>query len=114
MMDHDVAAPDVAFIDGVLSAMATPFVATTAVTVYELMAGTAGLFTWMVIVNPALCPPELLALIVYLAKARTRGGKKERGEKRVCVCVRTRVCVSVIDTIAHKIVTLPITLLLVP
>ena len=86
MMDHDVAAPDVAVIDGVLSAMATPFVATTAVTVYELMAGTAGLFTWMVIVNPALCPSELLALIVYLVKARTREGKKERGEKRVCVC----------------------------
>ena len=92
MMDHDVAAPDVAVIDGVLSAMATPFVATTAVTVYELMAGTAGLFTWMVIVNPALCPPELLALIVYLVKARMREGK--RGETCVCVCVRVCVCVS--------------------
>ena len=93
MMDHDVAAPDVAFIDGVLSAMATPFVATTAVTVYEPMAGTARLFTWMVIVNPSLFPPELLALIVYLVKARTREGKKERGEKRVCA----RVCVCVSD-----------------
>ena len=87
MMDHDVAAPDVAFIDGVLSAMATPFVATTAVTVYEPMAGTARLFTWMVIVNPSLFPPELLALIVYLVNARTREGK--RGE----TCVRARVCV---------------------
>ena len=92
MMDHDVAAPDVAFIDGVLSAMATPFVATTAVTVYEPMAGTARLFTWMVIVNPSLCPPELLALIVYLVKARMREGK--RGETCVCVCVRVCVCVS--------------------
>ena len=40
-----------------------------------------------------------------------RRQERKRGETCVCVCV---VCVSVIDTIAHKIVTLPITLLLVP
>ena len=51
-------------------------------------------FTWMVIVNPSLFPPELLALIVYLAKARTREGKKERGEKRVCARACVCVCVS--------------------
>ena len=88
MMDHDVAAPDAVVILGVLSAMATPFVATTSVTVYELMTGTAGLFTSIVIVYPALSPPELLALIVYLVKART--GEEMRG---MCVCVCVCVCV---------------------
>ena len=53
------------------------------------MTGTAGLFTSIVIVYPALSPPELLALIVYLVKART--GEEMRG---MCVCVCVCVCVS--------------------
>ena len=90
VMDHDVAAPDAAVILGVLSAMATPAVATTAVTVYELMTGTAICsFTSMVILNPALSPPELLALIVYLVKART--GEEKRGG----MCVRVFMCACV-------------------